>query len=301
MNIACEKIHAFADGELGRDDADAFRDHLASCRACPGTLEEILVLDDLAAQALASGPLRTLELPTLIPSVSTAVPMAPATDGTREATKPRSRKLTEIIRDFLDGWFRASRLLPVVSAAMIALFAGIRMMPAPQQFASLERPECRSIRGRIAYGDLAQPKPCPVLRAGGGTTTGPLTRQAVLAGLEAKQDRHGLAMANLRDGDLETAAELLALAGDSPAVLNDRAVVALERGDASAALALSEAVLARLPGASFASWNRAVALAELDRRTEAADAFSAIAATGEPGWAAEARARAEALRVEPSR
>jgi hypothetical protein len=52
-----------------------------------------------------------------------------------------------------------------------------------------------------------------------------------------------------------------------------------------------------------ALWNRALALAGLDLPLSAANVFDAVAALGEPGWSAEARGRAAALRgrIEPRR
>lgn len=43
MNL-CDNVGAFADGELGAKEADAFRDHLADCEPCQKELEWTMVL-----------------------------------------------------------------------------------------------------------------------------------------------------------------------------------------------------------------------------------------------------------------
>jgi hypothetical protein len=79
-------------------------------------------------------------------------------------------------------------------------------------------------------------------------------------------------------------------------VSNDRAVLALSKGDEAGALALLEKTFLEQPRSAQALWNRGLALRDLELWISSAEAFEAVAALGEPGWADEARARAQALR-----
>jgi anti-sigma factor RsiW len=45
---ACERVHAFADGELAGQERDRFIAHLRGCAACQAALESIVALRALA-------------------------------------------------------------------------------------------------------------------------------------------------------------------------------------------------------------------------------------------------------------
>jgi len=48
VSPACDKLQAFADGELAAPERPAFHRHLAACSACQRGLENALMLDALA-------------------------------------------------------------------------------------------------------------------------------------------------------------------------------------------------------------------------------------------------------------
>lgn len=322
MKAVCAQVGPFADGELSAAAADLFRRHLGTCQTCPADLEQILVLDTLAQEALAqpARQLRTIELPAcgvLPPPELSEVSESTRSDQPRApapATKthlfswklPRLRMLT---------WFQ-------IAAAGIGIFVVVRstswtdgisdrirrrfgLEASAPQLAALEAPRCRSILGRYADPRYAQPVPCRIARSAvrGPLTTGPTANgqgnlpisQQMLARLQQQQDHRALAAVYLNDGDLLGAEMALGQAGQSVAVNSDRAVVALERGRFAEALQLAEAVLAASPDWKPAMWNRAVALQGLGRRADAARQFSTLAAGGEAGWSEEARRRAAAL------
>jgi cellulose synthase operon protein C len=104
-----------------------------------------------------------------------------------------------------------------------------------------------------------------------------------------------LAMLN---GDHRQAQVFRERAAASPAVIADRAALALAEGDAERALELADAALSSQPGHSAATWNRALALRELGLPRASAAAFRQVASGGEAGWADEANARAAALERE---
>ena len=55
MSAPCERLQAFADGELSVAERPAFHRHLATCPGCQRALEDALMLDALAA-TLSEGP-----------------------------------------------------------------------------------------------------------------------------------------------------------------------------------------------------------------------------------------------------
>jgi hypothetical protein len=114
--------------------------------------------------------------------------------------------------------------------------------------------------------------------------------------MEKQGDLRGLAAVYLLQGAPDLASSYLERAGDSPEVFNDRAVIALAKGDAAGALTLLDQAFQRQPRAAQALWNRGLALRELELWASSAEAFEAVTAQGEPGWADEARARAQAMR-----
>ncbi|MDY7233155.1 CHAT domain-containing protein [Hyalangium rubrum] len=153
----------------------------------------------------------------------------------------------------------------------------------------------RSLEVRLSHPGVASHRPYhAVARGGGGKSVGvPLE---VLARLEAQGDFRGLAAAYLLQGAPELAASYLERAGDSPEVLSDRAAVALARKDAAGALTLLDRAFQERPRLGPALWNRGLALRELELWAKSAEAFEAVEALAEPGWADEARTHAETMR-----
>jgi hypothetical protein len=187
--------------------------------------------------------------------------------------------------------------LPVVGLAVMATMFGFHCSGSGSnpEVAWLSPGPVRFIEARLSHPAAERHRPYHAeVRGNGGATSGPSLQ--VLAQLEAKGDFRGLAAAYLMRGAPELAASYLQQAEDSPEVFNDRAVLALSRGAAAEALPLLEKVLLQQPRSASALWNRGLALRDLELWALSAEAFEAVAALAEPGWAEEARTRARELR-----
>jgi anti-sigma factor RsiW len=79
MTATCEKLHAFADGELSREDVKPFRRHFVECLGCQAELGEVMALEALG-QGLRQRGARPIELPVL--------ESAPAWRSARAKVKP---------------------------------------------------------------------------------------------------------------------------------------------------------------------------------------------------------------------
>jgi tetratricopeptide (TPR) repeat protein len=186
----------------------------------------------------------------------------------------------------------------LAGAVALALVLGV---PSPRGGAKagalwLTGAPTRRIEARVSYPAADAHRPYETLRAERPTPPPPAPLQE-LARLEEAGDAHGIAAAYLLRGASEQAATWLERAGASPDVDSDRAVLALDRGQPTEALALLERVLRQHPRHAQALWNRGLVMRALDLPALEAESFEAVAALGEPGWADEARARAEALRT----
>jgi tetratricopeptide (TPR) repeat protein len=187
--------------------------------------------------------------------------------------------------------------LPVAGLVVMAAALGWRGThsgQAAQDASWLSSEPTRTLEARLSHSGADHHRPYhAVARGQGGTSPGaPLE---VLARMEAQGDLRGLAAAYLLRGAPELAASYLEKAGDSPEVDNDRAVLALAKGDAAGALSLLDRALQARPRSPQALWNRGLALRALELWALSAEAFEAVAAQGEPGWADEARARGQAM------
>jgi hypothetical protein len=182
----------------------------------------------------------------------------------------------------------------VVAAAVLG-FGGLRWNPDASEAAWLSSEATRSMEARLSHpgADRHRPYHAEARGQGGASARVPLE---VLARMEKQGDLRGLAAVYLLQGGPDLASSYLERAGDSPQVFNDRAVIALAKGDAASALTLLEQVFQRQPRSAQALWNQGLALRELELWASSAEAFEAVAAQGEPGWADEARARAQAMR-----
>jgi tetratricopeptide (TPR) repeat protein len=280
VSAICEKLHPFVDGELDDREAQAFRRHLGECARCPAELEATVLCDALAEEALAAGPRRARTVELAAPPPAAAAPAHPL--------------------DELAARRRRRGLLAAVSGVAFAAAATILLTRAPPPaapLAALLDGPYRSIEGRLAYPGADGYRPLSRLRGGPEPAAPRADRTAALARLEESGDHHGLGVGLLLEGQLEQAARQLAAAPPSPQVLSDSAALALERGQAREALALADRALALQPRHPQATWNRAVALELQGQRDQAAAAFDAVAALGEPGWTDEARRRAGDLRA----
>ena len=268
-----DEVHAFIDGEMSALNADAFRGHLATCAQCQQELEDALQLsalgEELGEQDEAAPP---------------AAKPAPV-----HSAAPAPAKLR---RD----WSRRLMVAATGLAAAAALLLVVRGQGGPAPFTLGEE---RTLEVRLTHPGAAAYRPYNVARGRGDKpAAGPTLSQ--LARLEEKGDWQGVATGHLLRGEKDQAAAALAKAAESADVNSDRAAIALSRLSFAESLALADRALAARPGHSQALWNKALALRELGLTLAAAEAFEAVAALHEPGWAAEATERARALRAQES-
>ncbi len=250
------RVQALADGELDPAERDEVRAHLAECAPCQQELAEAL---QLAALEVAARNVR----------------LEPAA-----VIRPPRRRV-----------YALAGTLAAVAAAAAWLTLPRDEPDAPTALAMALAPN-RGIEARLSWAPAAEHRPYDVARAGDdGSQRLPL---ALLAQLEARGDLHGIGALYLLSGDARQAARYLR-SGQSVDVASDRAALELARGNAEAALSAAGAVLDRQPDHAAARWNRALALRDLGLLRGAAEDLRALAGRGEPGWSAEARARADAL------
>lgn len=187
--------------------------------------------------------------------------------------------------------------LPVVGLVVAAIVSvrGARKAGGAQDTAWLSSEPTRTLEARLSSPGADHHRPYHAAARGQGASARSVPLE-VLARMEAQGDLRGLAAAYLLHGAPELAASYLERAGDSPEVANDRAVLALVKQDAAGALSLLDQALQQRERSPQALWNRGLALRELELWTLSAQAFEAVAALGEPGWADEARERAQAMR-----
>ena len=277
----CSSLPDFLEGDLPPDVQAQFEHHLVGCAACQAASEAALQIWALGDE-LAQRP-----------------------DRPRAVALPVAR--------------RPARRWPVVAAAValaavVALAVFWRREPAfdPDGQLAAELGPHRTRMERLPYAPLDRYRDQEVMRAGppqGGTVPaeiwlrsgegpgpGEPISMATLAELERRGTSVQLIAALIARGDLTAAASHLQQAGPGNDLDVERALVAVRRGQTSAALTLLDQVLARAPRHAQALWNRAVALADLDLPLAAAEAFDACAALGEPGWSDEAARMRDALR-----
>jgi len=289
MIVSCENLGAFADGELPPDQAEAMREHLATCQACQANLEDILQLQFLEAQLRQQANQRQEQ-----PSEERHQPRTMS--GARLSSDPHRRRDLQRPRQKQRVILIVGGVLAVAASLAIILYVrdfGRRGF-APTELAR-ELPY-RPIEARLSYAGLSAYRPYSV-PAGGSGAIAPIAHRE-LAELEAKQDWQALAAAYLWTGNPERAALYLERAGRSPEIENDRAVLDIVRGNHSAALALVNQVLSEHPKQSQALWNRALLLSRYGLPLGSAEAWSAVAALGEPGWSKEAEAHSARLRAD---
>lgn len=184
-------------------------------------------------------------------------------------------------------------------AIAAAVVAALVVWPRAREDVAVELPAARGFDVRV---DAAY-RPYRVARGAEDRGDPPFEQ---LARLARAGDWHGLATASLAYGDRAAARRYLARAWPTPAVIVDRAALDLLDGSEPAlerALVALDGVLAVAPDHLAARWNLALAYVRLELPLSAVREFDRVAAAGEPGWSAEAIARAAALRAvfEPRR
>ncbi|HZI14666.1 MAG TPA: zf-HC2 domain-containing protein, partial [Myxococcus sp.] len=272
-----DQVHAFADGELSPEEADAFRLHLGTCAQCQADLDDILQLQALGGR----------------------LAQAEAKQATQPAAPPRRDEKPQ--RAFRPAWSRRRSLAAVaLTGSLAAVFALVALRTDSLDVSGVKPQELalaptRSLEARLSWDGASAHRPYGVLRSGEERPKELVPLQA-LAKLEAAGDVHGLATGHLLRGEREQAAEYLKQAPASPDVDSDRAVVALSKGELEEALILLDGVLEKQPRHPQALWNRALVLRELGLDALAAEAFETVTSLREPGWAEEAKERAAALK-----
>jgi hypothetical protein len=182
----------------------------------------------------------------------------------------------------------------LVAAAVLG-FGVLRRSPDGSETAWLATEATRSMEARLSYPGADRHRPYHAESRGQGGASARVPIEA-LARMEKQGELRGLAAVYLLQGATDLANSYLERAEDSPEVFNDRAVIALAKGDAAGALTLLDQAFQRQPRSAQALWNQGLALRELELWASSAEAFEAVAAQGEPGWADEARARGQAMR-----
>jgi hypothetical protein len=266
------EIEAFVAGELDGDAADRVRAAMVRDPRVAAEVEEIL---QLRAAVVDAEP-------------------AAARGGARDELAARRKRR----RPVLVVATVAAAAAAVVIAWVVLRPPGKSTRPAAVAVAEEVRGALAARRGfepRLSWAAIDGHRPYDAPRA-----AGPAVREGLplelLARVEKLGDPSALVAAQLATGNLDQAARVLDAAPESPALASDRAALDLFRGEPELALVHVAAALAKQPDNVQARWNRALALAQLGLDRSAAAELDAIAALGEPGWADEARARAEGLR-----
>src|SRR5262245_33999824 len=99
MSAHCDDLHAFHDGELAPDAAEAFREHLADCGACQAELRDVMLLDEAVARAARRPRSRRV----LVVGVALLAAAAGAVLVARKRTAPTAVILATADRRSLEG------------------------------------------------------------------------------------------------------------------------------------------------------------------------------------------------------
>ncbi len=270
----CHQLDAFSDGELPESEAGEFCDHLAVCVTCQDGLHTLMQLSSLSFQA------------TGLPSTSEQV----------NQDQLEQQLVTPLFPSRTRRWVVASVL---ASAAAVLLFFATRSssVRAPSHgdvSIATHLNSTRAHEGRFGWQGLDVHRPYDVMRSSATGLTEDIP-PSVIASLESHGDMHGVAAAYLLVGSLKQARrELETLT--SPTAQIDQALLELTQGQPGRALTVLEQVPSTTKQPSRL-WNRALALRDLHLPLLAAEAFEQVAAFQEPGWSAEAKQRAAALRT----
>ncbi|HSK02249.1 MAG TPA: zf-HC2 domain-containing protein, partial [Kofleriaceae bacterium] len=275
MSPSCDDLDPFFDGELPKEGAASFREHLGGCARCQRALRG-----------------RMLEAIVVTPSqeAADAATMVPAAVALRSPRRIRRW-----------AW------LPAVAAAAAAAVLWWKTVPSSEA-PPAERPEValalkpqRGVDVRFSDARLDGYREREVVRS--TSTSHEEIGRKELAALEERNDLHALVGALALKGELASAAVDARKLPDTAAALSDRAALALLDADpqklrANAERARSLVASARRldPALEQASWNEAVAFEQLGLTLAAAATFDEIAKRSTAGWSAEAGGRAAGLR-----
>jgi hypothetical protein len=289
----CERTALYFDGELPAEDEEAVLSHLAGCAACQAEIGDWMGIE----VALSRGANQPAAVAAAPPPAE--VPAGGGASPARSSSKPVAAQADDLAkrRASTSGkarsrWARIAAIA-VPAAAVIALAMWWVARPGTEPVA-IALAETRSVEPRLSAAAFDHYRPYRVSR---DIAVHELIPLKALAELEHRGDTAGLAAAHVLGGELARAEAALAAAPASPARDSDRAAIALIRGEPAAALALIDAAIAASPALASAHWNRALALQALDLPLAAAVELDGVAAGSDPGWSADARDRAKALRA----
>lgn len=275
----CALTARYFDGEADGDgDDERALAHLATCQRCQLELGDLIGIDvaldrtGVVAPAAADVP-ASVEVP------------APAPAPVDQLARRRRR------------WLIPAVAAAALAAAALAVVVSRDRGEPPVAPVALALADQRGVEVRFSAAAFDRHRPYAVSRGAAGRESFSLT---ALAALERRGERPTLAAAQAARGEVDQARALLEASPPSPARDADLAAVAILAGRPEDALIAAERALAAEPTSTVARWNRGLALRDLGFGAIAADELDRIAASAEPGWATEARARAAALR-EPLR
>lgn len=273
------QLAPYLDGELDAAAQEAYALHLASCGVCRDGLHDAMQLIAVEARAQrGAAPIRELR--------------------PREArARVRRWNRRTVISLSAGAVALAAVVAIVVTLPRVSGTGGLRDGDGPVALQTAPR---RALEGRLSYAPADRHRRYDVPRAAGSGAApgGDVIGLPILSKLESGGDLQGVAAAYVLLGEPARALTYLDRAPASPAVAADRALVLLVTGKPADALVALDEVLAASPTQSQAWWNRALALRDLGLPRMAYEAFGQAAAFAEPGWADEARTRAEAIRNE---
>ena len=265
MSAHCERIERFADGELAPEEAEAFRQHLLDCARCKAELGNLLQLKMMSSLYAEREPAPALPAPS---------------------------------RWSFAHWnWNVGLSVGAACAALLAV--GVFVFPRSSRTDPwlMSEPE-RRLEMRLAIAAANQHRPLAARKMGQEPSQAARLPLEALTELERQGDAAGLAAAFLARNDkslVDQAEAYLAPLPSTPENETLRATALLIKGAPAEALRHLELALDQDPKLSAALWNKALALRDLDLHEAAAVTFREVAALGEPGWAEEARQRAEAL------
>lgn len=299
MTDRCESLDAYVDGELGAQELAEFEVHLATCDECAAELPRLLALMAAFDGAVEASRPR-LTLVTDEPAVEVERDRPAAAPPPVERPPVEKREAAHRPNTSRRAWMAAAGAVALAAGWLLYVRSGGQ--PTRPDELSLETAmgPTRPFAVRLSYRGTDGYRPLGVQR--GSDPVGASDRRLELElKLEQAKNWHGAAVVALLAGDRTHATSAFANAPATPQVESDRAAFELLDGSPEAlerALASVDRALAAAPGHGAALWNRALIQAAMHAPLAAALDFDRVAALAEPGWAAEARLRAAALRSE---
>jgi tetratricopeptide (TPR) repeat protein len=263
MSAPCEHIERFADGELAPEEAEAFRQHLLDCDRCKAELGNLLQLKMMASRYAERQPAAPIPAPS---------------------------------RWSFSRW-SVGAAVGAACAALIAVGVFRQSRSSGGDPWLMSEPE-RRLEMRLAIAAADQHRPMSARKMGQAPSQSAGLPLDALTELEREGNTAGLAAALLARNDKGLVAQAEAYLAPLPSTPQNetlRGVALLIKGAPAEALRHLERALEQAPKFSAALWNKALALRDLDLQGAAALTFREVTALGEPGWAEEARQRAEAL------